>query len=180
MTAFEAALAHTLGIEGNFSDDPADSGGATRYGITEAVARRHGYQGPMGQLPLSSAKLIYRTAYWDLLQLDVVAALSESIALELFDTAVNMGVTFASHSLRRCLNVFNREQADYSDISTEGLIDTPTVLALRAYLIKRGRAGILVLLRALNALQGAHYILLAERRAKDEKFVYGWFNQRVA
>lgn len=180
MTAFDRALAHTLGIEGGFSDDPADSGGATRYGITEDVARRHGYSGPMGVLPLAVAKEIYRRSFWDLLQLDLVAAISEPIALELFDTAVNMGPTFATNSLRRCLNVFNRNQVDYADIPTEGLVDVPTLKALHAFFSKRGDTGKTVLLRALNALQGAHYILLAERRSKDEKFVYGWFNQRVA
>ncbi len=37
----------------------------------------------------------------------------------------------------------------------------------------------MVPLRALNALQGAFYVELAERRAKDEAFVYGWLLNRV-
>jgi len=37
----------------------------------------------------------------------------------------------------------------------------------------------LVLCRALNCLQGAYYIELAERREKDERFVYGWLKNRV-
>jgi hypothetical protein len=51
--------------------------------------------------------------------------------------------------------------------------------ALKRYLFLRGRDGQVVLLRMLNALQGAFYIELAERREKDETFIYGWFRARV-
>lgn len=35
-----------LEVEGKqFADDPADSGGATRWGVTEKVARYWGYRG---------------------------------------------------------------------------------------------------------------------------------------
>ena len=37
--------------EGGYVDHPADKGGATCFGITQAVARAHGYAGPMRQLP---------------------------------------------------------------------------------------------------------------------------------
>lgn len=179
MTPFDRALQHTLGIEGGFSDDAADSGGATRWGITEVVAREFGYKGEMSALPLEFAKGVYRQKYWDLLHLDLVAALSEQVASELFDTAVNTGVSFAAKSIQRILNVMNREASDYQDIEVDGLIGPSTLRSLRLFLALRGIAGSRVLFSALNSLQGAFYIELAERRSKDEKFVYGWFNQRV-
>lgn len=179
MSPFDRALQHTLGIEGDFSHDIADSGGATRFGITEQVAREFGYKGEMSALPLEFAADVYRQKYWNLLQLDLVAVLSERVATELFDTAVNTGVSFAGKSFQRVLNALNREQADYADIQIDGLIGPATIRSLRAFLAKRRDEGEQVLFAALNCLQGSFYIELAERRSKDEKFVYGWFKNRV-
>ena len=77
--------------EGGFVDNPADKGGPTCFGITEAVARAHGYAGPMRQLPRSVAVAIYLRLYWQRPRLDEVAKRSDRLAAELFDTGVNMG-----------------------------------------------------------------------------------------
>ncbi len=179
MNAFDSALKHTLGIEGDFSDDPADSGGATKWGITESVARAFGYSGPMQDMPVSLAQSIYLQNYWELLKLNVISMLSEDIALEIFDTGVNCGVGFAGQSLQRALTAFNRNGRDYPDLVVDGLVGRMTHTALRAFLDKRGLDGEMVLLRALNCLQGARYIQLVENRPKDERFIYGWFLNRV-
>lgn len=179
-TAFDRAFERTLGHEGGFSNDPQDSGGATRFGITEAVARAAGYTGAIGDLPPETAKSIARSQYWGKLKLDHVAARSESIALELFDTGYNMGIGAAGKFLQIALNAFNRQGADYADIATDGQIGQGTLAALDAYLGKRGNAGEVVLVRALNALQGAEYIAITARRQKDEKYAFGWFLNRVS
>ena len=59
--------------EGGYVDHPADKGGPTCFGITQAVARAHGYAGPMRQLPRSEAVAIYRRLYWLRPRLDEVA-----------------------------------------------------------------------------------------------------------
>lgn len=179
MTPFQKAFQHTVGIEGGYSNDPADPGGATKFGITERVARENGYQGDMRDLPLEFAEAVYKARYWDLIRLDSVAALSVPVACELFDTAVNCGVAFAAKSFQQALNAFNREQKDYEDIAVDALIGPATIRALRTFLSTRGAAGEQVFLTALNVLQGAYYIQIAERRPASEKFLYGWFKNRV-
>lgn len=176
---FVAALKHTLGIEGDYADDAADSGGKTRWGITEAVARAFGYAGDMRDLPLNVAKTIYHENYWTLLHLEQVATLSDDVALELFDTAVNCGTGFAGRSLQRALNVFNQGGTRYPDLVVDGLIGRMTIASLRGYLDYRGAEGELVLLRTLNSLQGCRYVEIAETREKDERFIYGWMLRRV-
>ncbi len=37
-----------------------------------------------------------------------------------------------------------------------------------------------LLRRALNALQGARYIEIAEQRPAQQAFVFGWLSERVA
>lgn len=179
MTPFERIVTHTLGIEGRFANDAADSGGATMLGITEAVARANGYDGDMRDLSLDKAIAIYRRQYWDAMHLDEVAALSESIAGELFDTGVNCGIMTAGKFLQRSLNALNRRAQDYPDVVVDGSVGPVSVASLAAFLAKRGRSGEVVLMRALNSLQGAHYIALSELRQKDEAFVFGWLLNRV-
>lgn len=81
--------------EGGYVNNPADRGGATKYGITEAVARTNGFKGNMKDLPLDVAKAIYRKQYWIAPRLDQVNAVSSAVAEELLDTGVNCGTGFA-------------------------------------------------------------------------------------
>jgi len=182
--AFRSAFDRLVKVEGGYSDDARDSGGRTMLGITEAVARANGYVGEMRDLSIDDAALIYRRQYWDTLRLDSVAALSVPIAEELFDTGVNMGIGVAGKFLQRALNALNNLAlnnlgAIYTDLTVDGIVGPGTVAALQALLTKRGGSGEVVLLRALNALQGARYIELAEARQKDEAFVFGWLLHRV-
>ncbi len=180
MSAFERAFKHTVGIEGGFVDDPRDSGGATNFGITERVARANGYTGLMPDMTIEFARSVYKQQYWDTLRLDEIAELSESISAEMFDTGVNCGIAVAGKFLQRSLNALNRESRDYPDMTVDGIVGPMTVSALRSYLAKRSSGGEIVMLRALNALQGERYIVLAETRQKDEAFVFGWMLNRVA
>lgn len=174
---FDDAFVHVVGIEGKYSNDPKDSGGETMYGITLDVARSFGYGGRMQDLPLATAKEIYKRRYWEALNLEVMPT---EIAKELFDTGVNLGVAAAGTFLQRCLNALNRQQSDYPDVVVDGVVGPKTIAALNAYLDVRKRLGVRVLLVAMNCLQGEFYISLVERREKDERFLFGWLSNRVA
>lgn len=178
--SFDAAFVRTVGLEGGYANNPADSGGETNWGITIAVARAHGYQGAMRAMSIDEAKAIYQDAYWNLIHLDRVDRVSASIAAEMFDTAVNCGVSIPGPFLQRALNVFNRGGKDYPDMPADGLIGTITLTALAAYLKLRGADGEKVLLTALNAQQAVRYCTIAEAVPKDEEFVFGWLKNRVA
>lgn len=166
--------------EGGYVNHPADKGGPTRFGITEAVARAHGYRGAMTQLPREEAAAIYRRLYWLRPRFDEVARRSERLGAELFDTGANMGPAVAATFLQRALTALNRNGKDYADLTPDGRIGPQSLSALDAFLEARGkRGGETVLLRALEALQGERYLRLAERRPANEAFLYGWLANRI-
>jgi lysozyme family protein len=177
--AFLSAWRKTGRDEGGYVNHPKDPGKATKYGITEQVARAHGYKGDMRDLPQSRAREIGKAQYWDLMALDDVAALSQPIAEEMFDSGFLSGQATVVQWLQRCLNVANREQLDYPDIRVDGLMGKITLASLSAFLKERGSSGEVAILNALNGLQSAHFTELAERRETAESFWFGWQSKRV-
>ncbi|WP_339827553.1 glycosyl hydrolase 108 family protein [uncultured Parasphingorhabdus sp.] len=166
-------------LEGDYSNHPADRGGPTRWGVTEAVARAHGYAGDMRHFPREDAAAIYKRKYWLRPGFDQIAQHAPDIAAQLFDTGINMGTGTASGFLQRALNALNRNGRDYEDISVDCAIGRKTLAALDAFLRKRGPQGKTVLLKAIEALQAARYIKLAETRPANQAFLYGWLANRI-
>jgi lysozyme family protein len=182
----DALIEAVIEREGGYVSHPADKGGPTCFGITEAVARAHGYAGAMRNLPREEAVTIYQRLYWLRPRLDEVGKRSAPLAAELFDTGVNMGPAVAVTFLQRTLTALNRNGSDYPDLVPDGRIGPGTLAALDTFLKLRGGAfgertatGETVLLRALEALQGERYLRLAERRPANEAFLYGWLANRV-
>lgn len=179
MTQIDELIDDLIEREGGYANHPADRGGPTNWGITEAVARRQGYAGEMRTLPRCDAAAIYKRLYWLKPRYDAVAGHAPALAAELFDTGVNMGTGAATGFLQRALNALNREGADYPDLAIDRQIGPATITALHAFLKKRGAGGESILLKAVEALQGAQYITIAEARPSQEAFVYGWLANRV-
>jgi lysozyme family protein len=165
--------------EGGFVDHPSDPGGATMYGITERVARAAGYRGAMRDLPRSTAFAIYWTRYVVAPNFDDVAAIDPKVGEELIDTGVNAGIKRASLWLQQVLNSLNNRGRDYPNVLEDGDVGAGTIAALKAYRAKRGPLGTRVLIKALDTLQGGHYLRLADDDAKFEDFAFGWFAHRI-
>jgi lysozyme family protein len=174
MNAFERALAATLAHEGFFSNNPTDRGGATNFGISESVARNYGYIGDMKDLPVETAKDIYRQNYWDKNRLDEIAEYNEQIAVEIFDSGVNMGTGQAGEFLQRAINCLNRGQDLFPNLKVDGIIGSKTIEALKK-LSKLGEK--LSILKMLNALQGVKYMEICENDPSQEGFIRGWLNR---
>lgn len=174
-----ALIDEVIEREGGYSDHPADRGGPTNWGVTQAVARANGYAGDMRKMPRAVAETIYRKLYWEQPGYGFAAEIAPDVAAELFDTGVNMGPATATGFLQRALNALNRNQKDYPDLKVDRLIGPRTLGALGAFMALRGKAGEGVLLKAVEALQGERYIALAESRPANEAFLYGWLANRI-
>lgn len=112
MTAFDAAFALVVDVEGGLSMDPSDpgnwTGGAcgrgalcgTKYGISAAS-----YPGiDIATLTLDGAKGFYRIGYWAPWSMD---RMPPAIATLAFDAAVNEGPGWAIPALQRAAGVID-------------------------------------------------------------------------
>lgn len=178
--SIESMIEATIGKEGGYSNHPADRGGPTRWGITERVARKNGYTGDMKALPREKAVAIYRQEYAIAPGFAAVAEISPAVGEELFDSGVNFGPAYPSIWFQQALNGLNDGGKLYPDIKEDGDVGPGTLAAFRAYRAKRGADADRVMLKALNALQGARYVELARGRPANEAFLFGWLRARVA
>lgn len=176
----KAIIDGVIAREGGYVHDPRDRGGETSFGITLAVARANGWIGPMRDLPRTKAFDIYWRRYVLAPKFDRIAELHAGVAAECIDTGVNMGPAWAAIFLQRSLNGLNNQARAYPDVAVDGAVGDATLAALAAFLRRRGPAGATVLIRAMNCLQGARYIELAEQRPANEAFLFGWLSERVA
>jgi uncharacterized protein (TIGR02594 family) len=110
---FDAALAHVLQMEGGYTDDPYDPGGATNFGITigtlaswrgiDLTAETEGVlKAELRRLDPETVRAIYRERYWEPSR---AADLPVALGLMHFDASVNHGVSGAAKLLQTALGV---------------------------------------------------------------------------
>ncbi len=171
---FTALIDPIIGKEGHYSDDAADSGGATCWGITEAEARAFGYTGDMRTMPRDDAVSCYYRQYWLQPMFDQLAAIDEPIAGKLLDIGINCGATTGGRFLQRALNVLDGGGKCFPRLTTDGVCGAMTRAALVAFAKQRGPDGRRVLLGMIISLQSVFYITDAEDRPSQAVFIYGW------
>lgn len=169
--------------EGGFVNHPSDRGGPTKYGITLQTLRD--WRG----LPVSVKELqalskadafsIYYRRYVVDPGFDHVLRLNAEIAEEMIDAGVLSGPRRPVEWLQTALNKFNRGGLLYPDIAIDGRLGPATLAALRAYLDQRGPDAPAVMVKALDALQGAYFVEITKAREANEDFIYGWFKHRI-
>jgi len=169
-----------LDKEGGYINHPLDRGGATCWGITEKVARSHGYTGPMQLLPRETALTILNTDYWIKPGFNKIAEISPVIARKLCDAGVNVGPATVINWLQRWLNVFSQQGKQYAPVSPDGKTGAQTLKALNDFLAMKEMENEKVMVKALNCSQGNHYLTLAEAHPTDQIFIYGWISKRIA
>jgi lysozyme family protein len=199
MAQFEPAYTLTAKVEGGYANNPSDRGGRTWRGISEknwptwagwlrineAMRRPTWPVGPnnyetwlhITRLLAQDAELqklvmtFYKVNFWDTLALSGLS--SQAIANEVYDTAVNCGTSTAARWLQRAINVTNRGATLGPDVKVDGRLSPggETVRALNAHVKPQ------LVLKALNILQGQHYITLAENQQSQEGFIESWFSR---
>jgi lysozyme family protein len=110
---FNDCVNRVLKDEGGYSNDPADSGGATNFGITQREVSQD-----VRTLTVDDAKSIYRNKYWNALNCD---SLSSGVDYTVFDYGVNSGLGRPRKALQRfkskvgvdLINAINNERTAF-------------------------------------------------------------------
>lgn len=188
MATFNEAFEGTSAHEGGYVNDPVDRGGETYRGIArvhhpewtgwqrvDALRGKRGFPNSLDRdTGLQQAvAAFYKDAYWDRFQGDALP--DQSVANELYDTAVNMGVRRAVRFLQSALNLLNRDQADYADLIVDGWFGDKTLAALDTLLANdcSGEA----LIKLMNIQQGARYVEIMAGDSRQERFARGWIKR---
>lgn len=174
----------TLKHEGGYVNDPDDNGGETYRGIA-----RKFFPNWIGWITIDTLKKqgkainstevrdaleyhvqnFYKQNFWDTMSGD--AQSSQSIAEELFDTAVNQGLGTAIKYLQEALNLLNRNETNYKDIVVDGKFGPATLGALNNFKEPK------ILFNLLNILQAEKYVNICRRNDTQEKFLRGWLGR---
>ncbi len=110
MSDFDGIFDFVVGSEGGFTDNPADPGNWTggRIGAGECHGTKFGISAgaypdlDIANLTLDEAKALYQRDYWDRIDGDRLPA---SIALLVFDAAINSGTGRAMRWLQQAASV---------------------------------------------------------------------------
>ena len=157
MADFDPAVAKTLIREGGsrFTDNPDDHGGATKYGISQRAYPNEDIR----NLTEDRAKAIYKQDYWDKVGGDRVK--SQAVAENIFDTAVNMGVTTATKLVQLTL-----------EIGVDGKFGPDTLKAVNGVDEKE-------FLAEFTLAKVARYAAICNRDRAQTKFLLGWINRSL-
>lgn len=175
----QSMIDSVIEIEGGYVNNPLDPGGATKYGVTLRAARADGYMGNMKDYPREKAFDLYRRVYFVKPGMDKVFECSPIIAAKMFDAGINISPKKPIEFLQKCLNALNGYNRPYPDIATDGIIGPSTINLLKHFLADRLDHGEKTLFKAMDGLQAAYYINLANEVKSSRAFAYGWIANRI-
>lgn len=144
--SFSECLEVVLQHEGGYVNDPADNGGETIYGISRRAHPNWGGWSyvdkakPMktnAKLPtvLALVSTLYRKEYWERCNCDEIAKYNQTLALHVFDFAVNAGVDRGAKTLQACLGV--KEDGKIGPITLAKMRESDPAVIVLGYKTRR-------------------------------------------
>lgn len=178
--AVAAIVASVFAVEGGYVDNPKDPGGKTNHGVTEVVARQHGYEGHMRDLTRADAGDIYTTDYIIKPGYLPLVELSPALSEEIIDSGVNAGTGRSSRWFQTSLNMLNRNGQDCPNITVDGRVGPGTIRAYECLRRVRGnKKACQMVIKLMDAQQGQHYMSLRNNDQKFATFMVGWTDTRL-
>lgn len=185
MAEFEIANDAVHKHEVGYSNHSSDRGGETYDGVARAYWpgwRGWAYVDTMRDLPGFPANIskytiqphvdrFYKKNFWRPIHGDTIH--SQLVATQLYDMAVHSGPRMTVRRLQNLLNLLNRQERDYDDLTVDGVMGYNTSSTLNHYVKSRSN-GEYILGLYLLAEAGHLWIELAEKDETQEDFMNGW------
>jgi lysozyme family protein len=147
------SIIKTLHNEGGFVNNPADRGGPTNMGITQADMP----DVDIKAISIAQAETYYLEHFWKKFYSQIE---DQNIANKLFDMGFLFGVGTATIFLQTCLNVE----------PTDGVVGQHTLDAINA-------AEPVSLLTAFKSILVTHALGIGAKDPSQRQFVKGWINR---
>ena len=164
--SFERAFANTMLSEGGYANNPKDRGGETYMGIARTMhpdwlgwplideCLRHGDPLSLDPDLADLVREFYHTEFWQPLRCHLIDPVSQEVAEELFEAAVNCGPGNGVKFLQRALNAINSRGRLYPDLEEDGGMGPKTIKACLTCLTHRPPR---ILVKCQNGEQYIHY-----------------------
>ena len=162
MASFKKAIEEVLLFEGGYSNDSADPGGETNWGIS---SRAHPEIKNIKDLTLEDAIQVYYKDYWVPGKAYMIE--DQAVADKLLSMQVNAGIYQGTLALQRALRSMHR------DVDEDGIMGPETAAAVNGSDPKR-------LLAAFRSEAGNFYRLLIYRKPHLVKYQNGWLKRAYA
>lgn len=159
---FGSIFEYILQVEGGYSNDKADKGGKTKYGIIETEARRHGYTGDMKDLTKNIAEDIYRKKYYLANNLDKIK--DNRVALSIADWTINSGSWGLKKAQRTVNNILGNILVE------DGQLGDKSITAINSIAPD-------TFLNEYHKLQRAFYQAIVDNNSSQKVFLKGWLNR---
>ena len=161
---FNSIFEYILDVEGGYSNDKADKGGKTKYGIIEAEARKYGYKGDMKDLSKEVAEDIYKNKYYLSNNLDKIK--DKRVALSIADWTINSG-NWGTKKAQQTVNILKGDV-----LVVDGVLGEKSIQAINSINPE-------MFLTQYHELQRKFYQAIVDHNASQIVFLKGWLN-RVA
>lgn len=159
-----ATIAHVIGLEGGFVNNPSDPGGATKYGITLTTFKRiepTATVQDIRNLDITKATAIYAQLFWDEYSIDKMPIDVQDVV---FDSYVQYSPHTATSIIQKAVNQLGQ------NVSVDGCMGEGTIQAINSVDAKALRSAI------LNQRK-IYYQNLAASHPSQEQFLNGWLNR---
>lgn len=159
---FLKAFDEVISFEGSeYTDLPQDKGGPTKWGISQNSHPDLDIK----NLTKQQAQVIYWRDYWNKLYLDLIY--DDTLATELFEEGVNLGIYKVQEITQRALNFIGE------DLKVDGKFGPVTLQAIN----RNVQRDFNTFMKALNGLQFMHYYNIIEKDPTQKIFARGWLRR---